>query len=218
MTYTQLTDLTKKNQEFIHIATTQLIKDGKTDEEIKALLEEILPTILENQKKGITARGLYGAPSEWAASHRPPVVETIERDDNDNPWLMWLDASFFAMGALGLFTGLLNLFGRGNQYGILTFFLTSFGVGAGIYFMYYTVYRHMNGHNKPKMWKSLLYLTLTTGIWSLIFILAAYVPQAINPLLPAIPSLLLGALAFLVRYLLKRKYKIRSALQPISKA
>lgn len=40
-----------KNQEFIHIATNQLIKDGKTDEDIKTLLEEVIPTILENQKK-----------------------------------------------------------------------------------------------------------------------------------------------------------------------
>lgn len=46
-----LQQLTKKNQEFIHIATNQLIKDGKTDDDIKALLEEVIPTILENQKK-----------------------------------------------------------------------------------------------------------------------------------------------------------------------
>src|SRR3712207_7188323 len=63
-----LQQLTKKNQEFIHIATNQLIKDGKTDEDIKTLLEEVIPTILENQKKGITARSLYGAPTAWAAS------------------------------------------------------------------------------------------------------------------------------------------------------
>lgn len=42
-----------KNQEFIHIATNQLIKDGKTDEDIKTLLEEVIPTILENQKKAL---------------------------------------------------------------------------------------------------------------------------------------------------------------------
>ena len=49
----QLENLTKKNQEFIHIATTQLIKNGKSDEEIKALLEDILPSIRDAQKKGI---------------------------------------------------------------------------------------------------------------------------------------------------------------------
>lgn len=68
MTQVSLDKLSKKNQEFVRIATHQLIKDGKTDEEIKALLEEIIPTILENQAKGITARGLYGAPTVWAAN------------------------------------------------------------------------------------------------------------------------------------------------------
>lgn len=51
MTQVSLDKLSKKNQEFVRIATHQLIKDGKTDEEIKALLEEIIPTILENQAK-----------------------------------------------------------------------------------------------------------------------------------------------------------------------
>lgn len=55
-----LTNLTKKNQKFIHIATNQLIQDGKSDDEIKAILEEVLPTIVENQKKGLTARALFG--------------------------------------------------------------------------------------------------------------------------------------------------------------
>ena len=35
--------LTKKNQEFIHIATNQLIKDGKSDQEIKDILGDIIP-------------------------------------------------------------------------------------------------------------------------------------------------------------------------------
>ncbi|MFZ2570619.1 MAG: DUF1129 family protein, partial [Streptococcus suis] len=61
MSFIEIKELTRKNQEFIHTATNQLIKDGKSDSEIKELLEEILPTIIENQKNGITARNLYGA-------------------------------------------------------------------------------------------------------------------------------------------------------------
>ena len=45
--------LTKKNQEFIHIATNQLIKDGKSDQEIKDILGNVIPELIENQKKGI---------------------------------------------------------------------------------------------------------------------------------------------------------------------
>lgn len=49
--------LTKKNQEFIHIATNQLIKDGKSDQEIKDILSDVIPELIKNQKKGITGRG-----------------------------------------------------------------------------------------------------------------------------------------------------------------
>ena len=49
MSQIDLKELTKKNQEFIHIATQQFLKDGKTDAEIKAILEEVIPHILEEQ-------------------------------------------------------------------------------------------------------------------------------------------------------------------------
>ena len=63
MSQIDLQKLTKKNQEFIHIATQQFIKDGKSDAEIKAIFEEVIPKILEEQAKGTTARSLYGAPT-----------------------------------------------------------------------------------------------------------------------------------------------------------
>ena len=45
MSQVLLDKLTKKNKEFLHIATHQLLKDGKSDEEVKAILEEIIPNI-----------------------------------------------------------------------------------------------------------------------------------------------------------------------------
>ena len=64
--------LTKKNQDYIHIATKQLMKDGKSDQEIKALLAEIIPILEENQAKGIPARALFGSPTAWAESMSKP--------------------------------------------------------------------------------------------------------------------------------------------------
>ena len=49
MSQVLLDKLTKKNKEFLHIATHQLLKDGKSDVEVKAILEEIIPNILESQ-------------------------------------------------------------------------------------------------------------------------------------------------------------------------
>lgn len=211
-----LQNLTKKNQEFVHIATNELIKGGKTDEEIKVLLEEILPTILENQKKGLTARTLYGAPSEWAASQIQKEAQEDTPVENDNPWLMWLDSSLLILAILGLVNGAMNLFGQGSQYGIVTFLIVGFGVGAGIYMMYYYVYRHMGDrNNRPKIWKAILVLLVATVAWSIIFLLASLIPAAINPVLSPIATLIIAALAFGIRYLLKKKYNIRNAMQPV---
>ena len=74
--------LTKKNQEFIHIATNQLIKDGKSDQEINDTLGNVLPELIENQKKGITGRGLLCAPTVWAASFSP---ENHQNPETVNP-------------------------------------------------------------------------------------------------------------------------------------
>ena len=58
MSQIDLQKLTKKNQEFIHIATQQFLKDGKTDAEIDAVFNEIIPEILKEQSKGVPARSL----------------------------------------------------------------------------------------------------------------------------------------------------------------
>lgn len=218
MTLSNLPSLTKKNQEFIHIATNQLIKDGKTDAEIKGLLEEILPTIIEKQKTGQTARSLFGAPSEWAASKSAAPSqekqETVEY--NENPWLMWLDSSLFMLAIIAGINGLMNLFNQGAQYGLVTLLVIGFGVGAGMYMMYHFVYREqIKTGQRPKLLKAILYLGLATLAWSVVFILASLIPSSINPALPPLATLLLAAAAFGLRYWLKRKYNIRNAMQPV---
>ena len=63
--------LTKKNQEFIHIATNQLIKDGKSDQEIKDILGNVIPELLENQKKESQDAVFLVLQTVWAASFSP---------------------------------------------------------------------------------------------------------------------------------------------------
>lgn len=216
MSFTEIKELTKKNQEFIHIATNQLIKAGKNDVEIKTLLEEILPVILENQKAGITARSIYGAPSDWAASKTGKPEET-EQTLNENPWLMWLDSSLLLLAIIGVVNGAMNSFGAGVNYGLITMLLIGFGVGAGMYMMYHFVYREqVKTGKRPSLIKALGFLVFATLAWSLVFFLAALIPSAINPPVSPAFAIIIGAVAFGIRYLLKKKYNIRNAMQPMS--
>ena len=123
--------LTKKNQEFIHIATNQLIKDGKSDQEIKDILSDVIPELIKNQKKGITGRGFLGAPTVWAASFSPekhqqavsgkPSKEIPETDKT--PWKMWLDTSLFLLSIVAIMNAIFGFSGTQTSYGLTTLHL-----------------------------------------------------------------------------------------------
>ncbi|MER0123504.1 DUF1129 domain-containing protein [Streptococcus sp. ZJ93] len=216
MSFTEIKELTKKNQEFIHIATNHLMQAGKSDAEIKELLEEIIPVILEKQKTGVTARSIYGAPSEWAASKTANPDEANKPELNENPWLMWLDSSLLLLAIIGLVNGSMNSFGVGATYGIITLLLIGFGVGAGMYMMYHFVYRdQVKTGQRPSLIKALGFLVLATLAWSFVFFLAALIPSSINPTVTPTVAIILGAVAFGIRHLLKKKYNIRNAMQPM---
>ncbi|MBY5021982.1 DUF1129 family protein [Streptococcus suis] len=217
MTFTEIKELTKKNQEFIHIATNQLIKDGKSDEEIKTLLADILPTIIENQKTGITARSLYGPPSEWAAAQTKQANNDLHnQEENDNPWLMWLDSSLLILALISGLNGILNFFNTGSQYGIVTLLVIGFGVGAGMYMMYHFVYREQaKTGQRPNLLKAIGVLVLATLAWSIVFFLAALIPSSINPVVSPVFAVLLAAVSFGLRHLLRKKFNIRNAMQPV---
>lgn len=215
-----LQNLTKKNQEFIHIATHQLIQDGKSDAEIKIILEEALPNILEAQKKGIPARTLLGAPTVWAASFTPKegeAVDTTNASKNTNPWLMWLDTSLLFFGVVTLLNAVLIFFNSKTvTTGITSIFALSFAGGGAMYATYHMVYRHMgkDKSERPRWYKVFGVLLLAMLSWILIYVAASLLPATLNPQLPALVLLIIGAAAFGLRYYLQKRYNILSTMAP----
>ena len=217
MSQIDLQKLTKKNQEFVHIATQQFIKDGKSDAEIKAIFEEVIPQILEEQAKGTTARSLYGAPTHWA--HSFTVKEQYEKEhpkENDTPLLMITDSFLLVFGLFAAISAFMNLFApQGTTYGLLTLTLGSLAGGVVLYLMYYYFYQYYEvskrGMKRPALTKSLPILMLAMILWVVILMVTALLPQFLNPRVPNWFMLLLGGGALLLRYYLKKKYNIKSA-------
>ena len=217
MSQIDLQKLTKKNQEFVHIATQQFIKDGKSDSEIKAIFEEVIPQILEEQAKGTTARSLYGAPTHWA--HSFTVKEQYEKEhpkENDTPLLMITDSFLLVFGLFAAISAFMNLFApQGTTYGLLTLTLGSLAGGVVLYLMYYYFYQYYEvskrGMKRPALTKSLPILMLAMILWVVILMVTALLPQFLNPRVPNWFMLLLGGGALLLRYYLKKKYNIKSA-------
>lgn len=211
--------LTHKNQEFINIATHQLIRDGKTDTEIKSILEAVLPEILENQKKGIPARNFLGAPTVWAASFSQKVSEAASQkpEKNTNPWLMWLDSSILILAVVTLINALMTFFGsQGQISGITAIILLSLTGGAAMYATYHFVYRHQlaNPGQRPNILKNMGILLVIVLVWVTVFTATSLLATSLNPVLPAWTLLIIAVLAFAGRYWLQKKYNILNAMAP----
>ena len=217
MSQIDLKELTKKNQEFIHIATQQFLKDGKTDAEIKAILEEVIPHILEEQPKGVTARSIYGAPTHWA--HSFSEKEQYEKEhpkENDDPKLMMLDSALFITGLFAVVSALMSFFS--NQpvaYGLVTLISVGAFGGVAFYLLYHFIYRYYgpdtDRSQRPPFWKSLLVMLATMFAWVLILFLSNFIPQAINISLPPLVLLVIGGALFALRFYLKKRFNIKSA-------
>ena len=208
----------KKNQEFVHIATQQFIKDGKTDAEIKAIFEEVIPQILEEQTKGTTARSLYGAPTHWA--HSFTVKEQYEKEhpkENDDPKLMIMDSALFITSLFALVSALTTFFAADQAfgYGLVTLLLVGLVGGFAFYLMYYFVYQYygpdMDRSQRPPFWKSVLVILASMFLWLLVFFATSFLPASLNPVLAPLPLAIIGAALLALRFYLKKRLNIRSA-------
>ena len=207
MSQVLLDKLTKKNKEFLHIATHQLLKDGKSDEEVKAILEEIIPNILENQAKGIPARALYGAPTYWASSLTAKERYDAEHPkQNDDPKWMMLDSVLFIFGFFTVLTSIVNL-ASSRPSSIIG--------GLAFYALYHFVYRFYgpdtDRSQRPHLLKSILIMLAAIGLWTLSIIGSSLLPDSLNPHLSNIVVAIIGGITLALRFYLKKRFNIKSA-------
>ena len=212
MSQFDLNQLSKKNQEFIRIAKHQLLENGKTEEEAESLIQEILPAIHENQGKGIPARTLFGAPTAWAnAFSNQERYEKEHPKLNDAPSLMILDSFLFIFGVFAAISAFMNLVApRRTGYGLITLILGSLTGALLLYLMYYFFYQYMDGtkdrSERPSLWKS---MPILVGVMFLSF--TSLLPQVLNPTIPDVLAIVLGALALVLRFYLKKRFNIKSS-------
>lgn len=217
MSQVSLDKLSKKNKEFIHIATHQLLKDGKSDQEIKTILEEIIPEILENQTKGITARGLYGAPTTWASSLTAKERYDAEHPkENDDPKWMMLDSVLFIFGFFTVLTSIVNLASsQPSVYGMTTLVFGSLVGGLAFYALYHFIYRfygpNTDRSQRPHLLKSILIMVGAIALWTLSIVGSSLLPEFLNPHFSNIVVAIIGGITLALRFYLKKRFNIKSA-------
>ncbi len=207
--------LTKRNSQFVFDLKKALSSTNFTAEKQEQALHDILVQLVDGQKKGITARQLFGTATECVESlQTKPKVE-----ENKNTGLVILDNSLFLFFFLALMTGGLSLLSKSTNtmvYGIITMILVSVSGGYIFYLMDKYIYQYSrpgaDKSKRPKMVKIIAILVGAFFLWFILFALATMIPTSINIQLDPITNIVLAALAFGVRYLLKRKYNIKGTI------
>ena len=204
--------LTAKNSEYVHNVTKQLMLLGKSDEEIKTILAEILPKIIEGQKEGILARKLLGAPMEFATQYKPEEdkVKRQETAKNESPFLMWLDSALLFFGVISVVMGLMGLFQpQASVYGLLTTLASSALAGLVMYWMYKYFY---SAQRPQKKGKGFAMLAVAMVAWAVVSVLVALLPKSINIVLAPYITIILGAAVMGIRFLIQRKFNVQSSM------
>lgn len=210
--------LTAKNSEYVHIVTRELVKIGKSDEEIKTILSDILPQIVDGQDKRMLAKDILGTPSEFTAQYTPKTATAQSgkagtQNTNENPVLMWVDSSLLMLGILAVMNGFMALFSKNARtYGIITLIVMSFAAGFVMYLMYRIVYKPQSEGKKVPWLKSFGPLTLAFLAWITLFGLTAFLPASLNVSPAGYIVVALGVVALGIRYVLKRQYHVKSAM------
>jgi len=212
-----LSDLTGKNSDYIHAVTRQLLLAGSTDAEVKSVLSEIVPRILEGQKDGITARNLLGStPTELVAAHAPASSTTKGKkpryDENENPWLMWLDSTLLIFSIFSAVNGVSFAFSKTQQgYPLAALLVAALGGGALMLLWYRNFLSKLKPGERPRYgWKSMGLMILALLAWFGLTSAAILIPTVINPQINGIYLIVIAVVVFGIRFLVKRQFHIKS--------
>lgn len=212
--------LNHKSQDYFFNLNRTLSNYGMDKEDIDKQLNGMMTTLLAEEDKGTTARQMYGTVRDQARFLAADYVSEktehaiIEKDmEVSEDWKLYLDGALFIGGVYSLLTGLTHFVtDNSNQVGIgwitliLNFLLGGFVVLAisknapkqgqkGGFFRYFVV-----------SFVSILLWVLVMGA------ITAFIPQTINVMVPGWLVLIIGAVALLAKWYLKKRLNIKGGM------
>ncbi|MGY3767045.1 DUF1129 domain-containing protein [Vagococcus vulneris] len=206
--------LTKKNNQFIFDLKKDLAKTSLSEEQKTLALHDMLTALVEGQKSGTTAKQLYGTPTEAVKN----IVEAPEALPEITFGKAWLDNSLVLFAFLAVITGgfsLLSNTGQATQ-GITSILIGAASGGLSFYLIYKYVYSYdypgADQSKKPGALKSGGIIALCFIPWVLLFSASSLIPRTFNPTIDPMIAIVLGAAAYGIHFLLKKKFGIQGSL------
>lgn len=204
--------LTKRNQQYIFDLRKIMNLANVTEEKKVQAIGEMLPELIEAQKNGQTARQLYGTVSEKSES----ILSAPEPSKEMSRGQLWLDNTLLLLAFLALITGLLPMINkteiRPEQGGIFTVLAGAVIGGYAFYLIHKFVYSYdrpgADKSKKPGTFKSMFIIAGIILAWMFIYMSTAFIPKEINIVFEPVVYVVVGGLAFALRYFIRKKFNI----------
>lgn len=210
--------LTKKNQQYLIAVDKLLSGQPLVESTYKAVMGELTETLIQGQKSGQTARHLYGTPTECAQTIREQHFPTKAMQEPTTPseaWQLGLDGSLLLGSIYTLMTGisLLNNSTIAPGLGLLTVIVNYIVAG----FAMLLIARNLPHPDAPKGEKGYLKYfamsTLAMVSWvGAVSLATAILPPVLNPILPPIALITIGAVTLAARFYVKKRLNIRGGI------
>lgn len=203
--------LSNKNSDYVfRLEKFLLDSENFSMTQVEPAIDQILPEIIVAQRKGIPASTLYQkSPSEKAREIAHPEPKSPEKQSF---WLLALDNALLYLALFGVLYGIVQLTSNGKQQqngslGLLTLIVMVAALGMAM--AYYTNWMVTPKSKRTATWKVVLYgfiALMVLFLWVTFSSLPAI--KMINPILNPWAEIIIAAIAFVVRYFVRRKYHI----------
>ncbi len=203
--------LTKRNAEYMFKFNQAIAGTKLTPQKQAETVQQMVKELLEEQKKGKTARNMWGTVDERVQQIlNPPKPKPDARRD------YWPNAMYNALLFFVIFTflyGITFFFAKGGtkgMMGITGIILSSIIAGLGIPAM--TMVIQPGVKHKYPLWMRIIGLIGFLVVWIGIFFLAGLIPPVLSPVLNPYVYLALGIIGAVGAFFVKRNFNITGGL------
>ncbi|MDO4912550.1 MAG: DUF1129 family protein [Lactobacillus sp.] len=200
--------LSNKNQDYVFNLEREIVKQSdKTEAEAKVMVAELLPDILEAQKKGVIAAKLFSATPKVKAEqllHPEPVFSDVPF------WQKALDNCLVYLALFAAVYGVGNAFSAKSSAKIGILSIMSMGIILGFFMTRYEKYLNPQASGTKPKWSKIITSSIIMLVvllaWNYILVLPGI--NVINPAVPGEVCFVIAIIALAIRYLFKKKYQL----------
>jgi len=215
-------DLTRKNEDFMYQLNKQLDRLGVPSDKKDPMLKETIDKLLAGQKKGQTARALFGTPTEYAKELKNPKPTPAEASKQsikllaiDN-MLIFLSIFTFMFGLMFWLSSAAMQTKNAGSSGITAILIVA--ITGGLIFGYVATQVQpqidKNGKrvSKKPLWQRILLIVAGLAAWLIIYMLVSMLPNVINPRLNPWVYIGIGVITFIGDMYFRSKFHVTGSL------